>query len=227
MWPYITVAGIGRFVMSMLGKWAKAETWAEIRTQAVSGLLHILWPAVLTGAAFIAGVIQGAPPLVWVFAASAMVFAFAVFGVLGVKTMLWMESPENKLRFSGIIPGKRFASKRLVGIKYGIQYQNTAMFPIDFTLTPLRVSLGGSINPNPRRDITGALAQMGATGVFWEAEVPMTKDMKGQLVEGQLEVEIDYGRPGKKRFKLVKKYKTYVQFLPSGDTSTFESSEVP
>jgi hypothetical protein len=161
-----------------------------------------------------------------------MVFAFVVAGMLGVKMLFWMETPENKLRFAALSLGKRYVGKKLTGIKYGITFQSTAMFPIDYKVTPSHVSIGSGINPKPTRQITGGVVQQGATGIFWEAEVPLTREItaSGGVVEGEFEFEFEfefeYGRPGKKRFKETKKYITYFQFQPNGDLQSFESTEV-
>ena len=60
----------------------------------------------------------------------------------------------------------------------------------------------------------------------WSEEVPVTPEMRGKLVEGQFEVKISYGRAGKKRYDVAKKYKIYAQFNGAGDVVSMEPSEM-
>ena len=73
----------------------------------------------------------------------------------------------------------------------------------------------------------GAIAQIGATGLWQEAEIPIKQDMKGELVEGQFEIEIEYGRLGNKKFRMIKKFKPSIRFDQSGDIEVADITEVP
>jgi hypothetical protein len=78
----------------------------------------------------------------------------------------------------------------------------------------------------PDRPVTGAKVALDATGVWYEAEVPITREMKGEVIEGQFEVEIIYGRAGKKRHAMIKKFKPSIKFKPNGDIDVAEISEI-
>jgi hypothetical protein len=140
--------------------------------------------------------------------------------------LFFQRTPEGKFRVSANSIGKRYEHKKLIAVKYGLAWQNVAIFPIEFEIKPIQVTLGSSVNPRPSRELTGSTAPLGASGVWWEAEVPLTREMKGETVEGQFDLEIEYGRPGKKRYSMIKKIKPTIKFLPSGDIEASEFTEV-
>jgi len=59
-----------------------------------------------------------------------------------------------------------------------------------------------------------------------EAEVPITKEMKGQLVEGRFDIEIIYGRTGDLKHKMNKRFKPAIKFAPNGEIESTEISEL-
>jgi hypothetical protein len=113
-----------------------------------------------------------------------------------------------------------------MGIRYQCSYQNKAIFPIRFDITPCYVSLGASFNPKPQRDVTGSIVLGGAIGVFREAEIPIPDSMKGQLVEGKWEFKVGYGKPNKHQYSAIQKWRTYVKFNDSSDIEGFEATDV-
>lgn len=67
---------------------------------------------------------------------------------------------------------------------------------------------------------------MAGSGVWHEAEVPITRQMYGTLQEGTFELEIHYGRVGNMELKMTKKFKPTMQFGPAGDLQLAEFSEI-
>lgn len=208
------------------GKWVEEEFGAEVRHQAVVALIQLIAPfgmAVVT----LASNWLGAPiPWPYVIGMACLAFGMTANGIFHVRQQMYQNDPEGKLRISGVVLGKMFKNGKLSGIKYGLQYTNQGWFPIELKVFPKQVSLGGNINPNPQRDVTGAIAQIGAIGTFFEAVVPVSAGMKNHTVEGILDVEIKYGRIGKLEHKFERKYRITVQFQQNGDVQNYESTEL-
>jgi hypothetical protein len=186
------------------------ESWSEARSQIVSAGINALWPWVLAAMTIASNFMGGGSiPLPYLIAATTFVFATTTIGIFYFQKLLSQQSAEEKLLMSATIMGKRYEKKdgvdRLVGIKYIVAYNNSAHFPIDFEVIPKRVSLGGSINEKPLREITGSSAPAGAQAIFIEAEVPVLESMKGKLIEGVYEFELKYGRKGRTR-RYIKPY---------------------
>jgi hypothetical protein len=190
------------------------------------GLTIILPPAV-AAMTLIIGVFQGVPVSA-LLALTALAFGGVASGMHHFSNLFFQRMPEGKLQIVGNALGKRYDhQKKLVAVKYGFVYHNLAVFPIEFEVQPLHVTLGGSVNPKPVRELKGVVVPLGSNGTWWEAEVPLTKEMKGELVEGQFEVEIVYGRVGRKRYSMVKRWKPMIQFKNNGDVDGFEMGEAP
>lgn len=208
-----------------LRQMAREEGVELARGQLTTMGLTIILPPLGTALTFILGLTQGMP-LAYLIAATALTFGGVASGMHHFSQLFYQRTPEGKLKIAAGAFGKRYDGKKLVGLKYGFNYQNFAVFPIEFEVKPLHVSLGSSINPKPQRDVVGITAPLGANGVWFEAEVPITKEMKGELMEGQFELEIIYGRPGKKRYTMVKKFKPSVKFTQQGDFEGGEYTEL-
>lgn len=189
------------------------------------------WPFIATSVTLIAGYLQGVPPLAYLLAASAVVFAMMTVGIFMLMLMIYQLRPINKLKISGILLGRlneqnRQGENKLKHLKYGLALENIGMFPLEYKVTPMRASLGASINPRPEREDRG-IVQVGATNIFWEAAVPVTPEMRNKLVEGEYDFRVDYGRVSKLSHHLSKKYKVYVRFAASGDITSHEATEAP
>jgi hypothetical protein len=211
--------------MSDLTKMLKAEGLELARGQLTTMGLTIILPPVVAAMTLVFGIIQWLP-MPYVLAATALTFGGVAAGMNHFSQLFFQRTPEGKLKVSANSFGKRFANKKLVAVKFGLNYQNIAIFPIEFEVRPIHVTLGASVNPNPTRTITGSIAPIGGTGIFWEAEIPVNKDMKGELVEGRFELEILYGRVGKKRYTMTKKFKPTIQFGQNGDIEIGEWGEI-
>jgi len=199
---------------------------AVLRERIAVWSFSFIAPFVLAALTMLANWIQPTVPLPWLIAAAALVFMSVTNAILNMKQMSYQDNPEGKLMIAGPIIGKYYERGKLSGIKYGLTYTNQGWFPIQFKITPKQVSLGSNINPKPIREITGGIAQIGSTGVFWEAVVPVSRDMKNETIEGHLDVDISYGKVGKLRHTLRKKFIIHVSFQPSGEISNYEASEI-
>jgi hypothetical protein len=170
------------------------------------------------------------PPIPYLITAAVLSFAAASAGAFYFNRLRHQQNPEGKLKVGSFAPAKRYddiaGEKRLVAIKYGVLLINDAEFPIQYEVIPQQVSIGGSFNPKPQRDITGGIIQ-GKTGVLWsEAEVPITDTMRGKIVEGTWKFEIKYGRPQKAKFTQPRHYRINLKFDPDGDVESAEPNEI-
>jgi hypothetical protein len=209
-----------------LGKWFTAEAWSEVRSQLVTAGVVGISPYVGAAVTLFTGYLDPVVPLPWLMAAAALTFMALGLGMVAFEKSMFDRNPEGKLRIAGAILGKHYIGKKLAMVKYAIQHTNIATFPIEFEIIPLRVSLGGSINPKPDRPVTGGISQIGAVGMWWEAGVPVQSSMKGQLVEGHFDVEIRYGRPKKLKYRVTKKYLVSIRFNQVGEVESCDSSEM-
>jgi hypothetical protein len=212
-----------------LGSVFKKEAWAETRTQVVHAGVQFLWPLGVTAMTFLSGVIGGAPVVPWPYllTATGLMFMATSTGAYYFSQFVYQQNPEGKFQVKSPSLVKRYGSQqKLVSLKYQFIYENKAIFPIRFDVTPYHVSLGASFNPKPQRDVTGSIALGGALGFFTEAEIPTTDSMRGQLVEGKWEFKIGYGKPNKRQYSAIQKWRTYVKFNDDGDVEGFEATDV-
>lgn len=214
-----------------LAKRIKDEAWSEVRSQIAHLGFSILWPSILSALTLAVGYLQGGTPVAYLVAAGSLTFMALTVGMFYTRELLFQRDPEGKLVFLAPVFAKRYSNvgtskQKLAGIKYNLVIQNTAKFPMEFAINPLKVTLGSSVNPDPKRAVTGGIVPASGVGMFSEAEVPITAEMRGKLVEGQFEVTISYGRAGKKKYETTKKYKIFAQFNGAGDVLSVEPSEI-
>ena len=74
--------------------------------------------------------------------------------------------------------------------------------------------------------MTGGIAQVGGTNVFWEAAVPLAGNTKNQTVEGEYDFKIEYGKVGKLKCATDKKFKINVVFGPNGELVAHEACDM-
>jgi len=199
--------------------------WKEVRSQMIGLFIGLSWPTFAVTVTAFTGYVEHFE-LAAIITLCSIVMFFTMGFILLVKLYLWIETPENKWRINSIQVSKLYTKGKVTGIKYGVNWQNIAWFPIEYHMGhPIQVSLGGNINPNPGREFLGHVCQLGATGIFWEAEIPMTPTSRHGLQEGIFEFEVKYGKPGNLKFSYHKKFKVYVKFNTQGDIESYEVSE--
>jgi hypothetical protein len=165
--------------------------WEEARSQIVHVGVQYLGPWVLAAMVLLSGAFGEWPVFLWI-TAGVITFAAASFGIFYFIRLMQQLTVEGKIKIVSFSLAKRYDDvgdeKRVVAVSYAVTFINDAEFPIEWEIVPQQVSLGASINPNPRRDISSGLAQ-GKTGMgFKEAEIPIADTMHGKLVEGKMEV---------------------------------------
>ena len=120
-----------------IGSWFRKEAWAELRTQITHAGMGYLWPWLWAAMIPVSNYMTGAVvPLPYIIVLSGLMFMGVSVGAYFFRKMIFQNNPEGKLRISGNAIGKRYAEKKLVGIKYIFTYQNLATFPIEFEVIP-------------------------------------------------------------------------------------------
>lgn len=220
-----------------LARWLSKQGWEELRSHIVTAGITATAPYAGAAVTLIAAYVSPGVPLPWLVTAAALTFMALSMGMFAFERASYDNNPEGKLRISGMNVAKRYEEiklkrgreieQRVAGIKYGFQYSNIGMFPMELEIKPVRISLGSSINPDPQRPVKETIAQIGTVGFWYEAEVPVTKEMRGKLIEGKFEVDIVYGRIGKRRrYVMERKFIVWIKFDLRGDIASFESTEV-
>jgi hypothetical protein len=203
----------------------------EARSQITSASLQFAWPWILAAMVPLSGLLNPSIPFPYLLTATIVSFAGIMVGAFYFRQYVFQQNPEGKFQLASFGLGKRYedreGKKELVGLKYMIMHQNSAMFEMDWEIIPRQVSLGASINPKPNRDISGGRSPGGAVGMFSEAEVPRTDAMRGQVVEGQWEFDVAYGRPNRRRYTIRKKFRINIKFDVNGEVESAEPTEVP
>jgi hypothetical protein len=183
---------------------SKMPGWETIKGWLFDKLVLWAGPIIVSGIAFSAHYIEGVTqvPIPYLIAAVAFIFLCTTASVILLRFGIYLENPENKLQIAGpTIFVVRGPNKKITHIKFALQLTNKALFPLSYKTTPIQVSLGGNINQDPNREVTGGIVQIGATNNFTEAAIPISREWKGQLIEGRFDTEIEYGKIGGKQIK--------------------------
>jgi hypothetical protein len=106
--------------------------------------LTILLPPVAAAMTLAFGIIQWLP-MPYLLAATALTFGGVASGMHHFSLLFFQRTSEGKLRIASNNIGKRYNGLKLVAVKYGFTYQNLAVFPLEFEVKPLHVSLGASV----------------------------------------------------------------------------------
>jgi hypothetical protein len=207
--------------------------WAG-RFQLVKGVLVAIWPAIFAGATAFVGFKED-QPYMWIIMASFLVFMAAT--VAFVYVSYWKESrtPVNKLRYMQtvvnyeLVPFNRKAERakasaankdkvlrrQISKTQIGVMLRNEARFPISVLLYSAETEMEGEKPPRSNFPKSSVILLPGNTVNLLDMPI----DMKGipcEKLEGNMNLVVKYGFPGKENNKLEFRAKVEAMMQPSG-----------
>lgn len=173
-----------------------------------------LWKwAYLWGPALIAALTIGVAavvgePLHWVIVAWTLAFAGTASGLVRFGEWRAQNIVEHKMVF--LIPlinrGEDVESKHA---QIAFRLENKARFPIEVHVDELRTSVAGRINPT--RELTNRKFLIGPEAIegCHDASINIG-GVADEIMQETLELKLSYGRPGKRRYFLLKSLNLYI-----------------
>ncbi len=158
------------------------------------------------------GYVQGLP-LMYIFVGVLVAFAAAATGILRFDEWQVRRRVDGKLTFIG--PG---AQKILgKGIALGVQFYNSAAFPIEFEITELRTEIANKVPKDKLRPNKKLVIPAGQYGWHYDGYIEFEVPKQGS-VNGLLEAKLKYGSVGSSlKYEIAQKKQLTAQFDDEGN----------
>lgn len=199
-----------------------ARAWQLFRkVDAIQGSLTsdaaklLLWPSV--GAAMtLLSSFWNAVPLPYLLAASALVFASVMTGLLRHNEWVERTNPSGRLVFEGPMIGLDIDTSldvpHLKVGQLGVQMRNTIGFPLHYNVDSIFSGLGNRINPDKKPAKTNHVIAAHDRALFRDDQILINVPLTENILAGILEFNISYWKNPKKKFVLQHKIRVEIQF---------------
>ena len=148
----------------------------------------------------------------WYLVALAGQLSFAALATGTYFASLWLHRTraEGKLVFAAVRAGRNINGS---GIFLGMTFSNTAEFPIEFEVRDLRTRIGNIVPAKKGYDVRTFTISPNGIGWFDDHVIELGAGVpKSGSLEGFIEMNISYGRPGKRSFYSTEKKTVIVAF---------------
>lgn len=173
----------------------------------------VLVPAVSTVVAVMLAAIDSWPSTA-MYLAAIFTFAATATGLLRFDEWRQRRRVEDKLIFSGPYVGinKSEDGKSISAAQIGALLQNTATFPISYKVTRIRTSADNTIPSSGTLNTYDAVVQAGTVSIF--RDLPIDCKVPKAAMEGTLEIELLYGRPGREKYPILQNITLSLRYDP-------------
>ena len=195
--------------LSSFGKWLGLQ----LAGKALGFALGL--PAV-TGCLTAAAAYAQGLPLTWGIVAVAAVVAFTSTAANQIRSFALSYSVAGKLRLHDVKVGLGVdTEKKWGGYAIGFVLRNAGDIPLEFLVHRASAHIDGQVvrhNPDRPDGIVQAGTQHG-----YMIGVAKSDPVADRMMEGELEFDLSYGRPGKLKHRMAEKYKLFAQTAPNGE----------
>lgn len=172
-----------------LGRFA-AGTAREVAQWIVTWGLTAAAPVVTVGI----GLLEGFPWF-WIWIGSLAAFAFAATGLLRFDAWLSNRRVRDKVALETVLLAR--SADHPDGIVVGFRFNSSASFPIEFRLKSIKTRIGDRVPAKTTfAGATQFIVPPNGQGWFWDNVITVSDPPKGGSIEGFLEFDAEYGRPG-------------------------------
>ena len=149
-------------------------------------------------------------------------FAMTAAGLLRFSEWRYRVTTKDKLSFSNV----RFTQMlspdgMLLAIQLGIDVNNYALFPIQFTVQEVETHLGELYPPKKKHQPDSVIISPNGTGWYNDIPISLERDkleaLRNNVVEGLIQVQLKYGRPDNLNREMTIKKKIFVLFTDNGE----------
>ena len=152
-------------------------------------------------------------PWFWIWLGALAAFAFIFNGLLRFDEWTLGRRVEDKLSFSSVIVGRSIKGD---GITIGVRIHSAATFPIEFHVAEMRTRLADKVPQKMYQN--GQKHIVPPNGIGWHHDnvIQITDPPRPGTIEGYIEFEIEYGRPGSLKYNLIGKKQVVASFNDDG-----------
>jgi hypothetical protein len=176
-------------------------------------------PPILLGLTAVFGVTEH-QPLMWVLMATTTVFAMTSLGLLAFNQWRINRSPQHKVAYQRTVVSRDEKDGHDSAI-IGLIFRSFAAFPLEGTLTKFSCSLEDRVQKVPI-SLPRTIPVDTGNEFFFTSEKINLDGITSELMNGILDYEIEYGRPGGRRFTLSNRM---VLRVPLDKTKPFVASQ--
>ena len=175
-----------------------------------------IWPLAVTAGGVVIGMSQDVP-LFYLYIAAVFLFSVSATGVLRFSEWRYRNSAADKLNFHSVRIDKALAPNgAVVALRIGTMFRNSALFPVAYELVAIETKLDNLYPPKQPYAKTAYTIPANGAGWFDDHYIRVPQKQRGS-VEGELKLELNYGREGKPNNTLNIHKKLFFNFNDKGD----------
>lgn len=172
-------------------------------------LATVAGPFIAAAVTFAAGAIDNSVSWMWVFMASSLTFAGTAVGILRFYELLQKTRVEGNLNC--LSPSIGIDLNEPNGICLGLNLQSNGDVPIEFEVQSVRTKLQDKYPPNKPFELKKFIIPPRGVAFFNDYAINVDPP-KSASVEGLVDMEIKYGRPGNLKYSLRIKRQVFLKF---------------
>lgn len=124
-------------------------------------------------------------------------------------------------------PHLNIEDNKINALKIGVAMQNIGPMSLHYEVKNIRTTLDGRVNPKPSFVNKGARVDGFMNTTFWDDIIQIDPSMLNKNLIGEFEVEIQYWRPGGRRYSLKRKDELRLFLGDDPAKSSYNSMTLP